>query len=480
MTRCIIRSTGWALGLGLACAAWAQKPPVLEEFAWRAPLTLPQTGAGPAARVVRLDLPVEALAQMQGLAGEDVRVFNQAGESVPMVRLGAAPSSPVPPVRTPSYRAYPLWAPSAASRTRDAVEVQLDQQGTSTRAWVGWSATDPAAPTTAALPAVLFDLRAERQPLQALVLQAQLPANVLVAFTLASSTDLRHWTPVDVTTPLYRFDGPDAPANTVLELRAPLVVQGRYLRLGWTVPGVQVQSVEGVVATDRDASVLLRYKLPAGQAQARDSVTWSLPFATPVQALALSAQEDATLLPVRIQGRNDAAEPWRTLGAGVVYQLSHSEGVRSNAAFALGGVRVRQLRVAALPGQQLPAVGLQAALEFAPQRLVFLAQGSGPFTLAVGRSATAPAWGDANLLAGVMDTPLEQLAHASVGTAVVARSALDAPVAGTPTPWLPDGVPLRTALLWLVLGLGVVILAGVALALLRQLGAGGASSGRSR
>lgn len=475
-----LRSALAMMGLAVALAAGAQTPPALEEFAWRAPLTLPQAGAGQSASVVRLDLPVEALAQMQMRAGDDVRVFNQAGDAVPLVRLGAAPTAPAPPVRTPSYRAYPLYAPSSAGRARDAVEIRLDQHGASTRAWVRLGASDAAAPAaTAALPAVLLDLREERQVLQALALQVELPANVLVAFHLASSSDLRNWSPVEATGPLYRFDGVDAPTNLLLALRTPLAVQGRYLRLGWTVPGVQVQSVQGVVAATQEAPTRLRYSLPAGQAQARDSLSWQLPFSTPVQALALSASDDATLLPVRIQGRNDAAEPWRTLGSGVVYRLHQSDGVRSNGAFALGGVSVRQLRVVALPGQPLPVQGLQAALEFAPQRLVFLAQRPGPFTLAVGRSATPPAWGDASVLTSVVQAPLEGLGHASVGAPVLQRRALDAPVVPTALSWLPEGITLRTALLWLVLGLGVVILAGVAWALLRQLGKGPGVSGKT-
>ena len=122
-----LRSALAMMGLAVALAAGAQTPPALEEFAWRAPLTLPQAGAGQSASVVRLDLPVEALAQMQMRAGDDVRVFNQAGDAVPLVRLGAAPTAPAPPVRTPSYRAWEAgfdpasWLDRSINAARQAV-----------------------------------------------------------------------------------------------------------------------------------------------------------------------------------------------------------------------------------------------------------------------------------------------------------------------------------------------------------------------
>ena len=357
------------------------------------------------------------------------------------------------------------------------MEVQLDEGAGSTRAWVRWESggaaqakTDAASP----LPAVLLDLRSQTQPLQALELDLQLPPNTLVPVTVAVSPDLKTWTTVDTTGPLYRFDGVDAPASTMLTFKSALHVKDRYLRLGWAAQGVQVRGAVGVVAQDTPAATRVRLPLSAGTLNERESQTWTWSFATPIQALVLTSRDDATLLPVRIQGRNDAAEPWRTLGSGVVYRVTQGTEVRSNGAFALGGASVRQLRVQALPGQSLPAKGLQAALEFDPVRMVFLTQGQGPFTLAVGRASTPSAWGDAAVLAGAVGQALDDLPAAKVASAVIAQAALDVPVSGAVAQWLPAGVTLRTALLWLVLGLGVLILGAVAMALLRHLGAANA------
>ena len=464
------------LGLG-ALQVSAQKPPQLQEFSWRGSLVLPEAGNplhGQGVSVVRLDIPAAGLAHLQGSQAQDVRVFNLAGEAVPLVRLGAPATTSPTPVRTARLAAYPLFAPNAKTAVRNAVEVQLDESVGSTRAWVRWESGGSAqgkADAASPLPAVLLDLRQQAQPLQALELDVQLPPNTLVPVTVAVSPDLKTWTTVDTTGPLYRFDGADAPASTMLTFKSALHVKDRYLRLGWAAQGVQVRGAVGVVAQDTPAATRVRLPLSAGTLNERESQTWTWSFATPIQALVLSSRDDATMLPVRIQGRNDAAEPWHTLGSGVVYRITQGTEVRNNGAFALGGASVRQLRVQALSGQLLPTKGLQAALEFDPVRMAFLTQGQGPFTLAVGRAATPPAWGDAAVLAGAVGQALDDLPAAKVASAVIAQAALDVPVSGAVAQWLPAGVTLRTALLWLVLGLGVLILGTVAMALLRHLGA---------
>jgi hypothetical protein len=53
----------------------------------------------------------------------------------------------------------------------------------------------------------------EKASLSGLSLQAEFPANALVHFSLASSSDLVHWTPLALRGPLFRFEGENAPAN---------------------------------------------------------------------------------------------------------------------------------------------------------------------------------------------------------------------------------------------------------------------------
>jgi hypothetical protein len=413
---------------------------------------------------------------MQSSTAQDVRVFNASGAVVPFALLaGAYLSRAAPVAHTPAYKAYPLFAASAAVKpARGAVSVQVERDGQHGSAWVRWDDASPqasAADSSAQpLEAALFDLRSEQQAVDALELALELPHNALVPITVATSTNLKDWTAVATTGPLFQFDGVDAPAHTTLELRQPLSLQGRYLRLAWPgQAGVHVRSVTGRVATTQQSPQRLRAALPAGTPDAAGGLNWTLPFATPIAALHVQAVQNNTLVPVRILGRNAAAQPWRALASSVVYRIDTPAPGSGNPPTALHGASLQALRVEAARGMALPEGGLQASVEFAPLQLAFLASGAGPYTLAVGRAQTAGAAVDASVLGSATPDKLAELPLAGVvdvQTQVPPSGSLDRMASR----WLPDGVPLRSALLWVVLGVGVLVLGGVAYSLLRQLG----------
>jgi hypothetical protein len=130
-------------------------------------------------------------------------------------------------------------------------------------------------------------------------------------------------------------------------------------------------------------------------------------------------------------------------------------------------VSLRGLRVQASQSMSLPE-GLQATVEFAPLQVAFLASGTGPFTLAVGRAQTPGAAVDASVLGSVLPARLADLPVATVADEVLRTE--DA-FGGQSPGWLPAGFSMRSALLWLVLLVGVLVLGGVAYSLFRQLGA---------
>ncbi len=220
-------------------------------------------------------------------------------------------------------------------------------------------------------------------------LQAEFPANALVHFSLASSSDLVHWTPLALRGPLFRFEGENAPANQTLELAQPYKPEGRYLRLSWDAQAnVQVKGFTGTLAPAWVAPSPVRASLPPGILDGTTSITWPIDFATPLAALHLTSSRPNTLVPVKILGRNDSSQPWRLLGQTVVYRVGSAGQETSNPPVALGYPSVRWLRVEATNGMTLPVSDLQASVEFAPIELVFLASGKPPFELALGRAHT--------------------------------------------------------------------------------------------
>ncbi|MDZ7937049.1 MAG: DUF3999 family protein [Rhodoferax sp.] len=446
----------------VAAAADALAP---TDFAWRGNLVLP---AG--ASLARVALPVDALLRLQGSAAQDVRVFNAAGEVVPFAVLRRSDVERDAALqRTRAYAAHGLFANTTPGKPAGgAVEVRVDASG-ATSAWVRWGdgAAQNVPAGAQALQAALFDLREEKASLAALEIAGSLPPNVLVNLELASSDNLRDWTTVAVKGPLFHFDGADAPHNTTLVLQQTLQPHGRYLRLRWSgQDGVTVTGITGQLAADRTQPAPLRAALPAGIADGKNSLSWSLPFATPITALHLQAVQDNTLVPVRIAGRMDAAQPWRNLASTVIYRLDSVGNGAGNTPVALPATSLRALRVEASNGLALPAGGLQATVEFAPVQLAFVASGAGPFTLAAGRVNTPAAAVDASLFGAVSPAKLAELPLATIDALQV--DAADAPPQWAAA-WLPTGVPWRSVLLWGVLLVGVLVLGGVAVSLMRQL-----------
>jgi hypothetical protein len=455
-----------ALGGALASCPVASADVVSpSDFAWRGQLVVP---AGTS--LARVALPVDALLRLQGSAAQDVRVFNAAGDVVPFAILRRSDVEGNAPLkRTGPYPAHALFTNTTPGKpTGGAVEVRIDAHG-ATSAWVRWGGGAGQTPPAGAQPlnAALFDMREEKNPLAALEVAGALPPNVLVNLELASSENLQDWTPVPVKGPLFHFEGVDAPHNTTLVLQQTWQPRGRYLRLRWPgQDGVSVTSITGQLAADRTQPAPLRAALPAGLADGKAGLSWTLPFATPITALQLQAVQDNTLVPVRIAGRMDAAQPWRNLASTVVFRLDSVGTGAVNAPVTMPATPLRALRVEASNGLALPAGGLQATVEFAPVQLAFVASGTGPFTLAVGRANTPAAAVDASLFGAVSPAKLAELPLATVDALQTdAPSAVPAWMAA----WLPAGVPWRSVLLWGVLLAGVLVLGGVAVSLLRQL-----------
>lgn len=462
MRRAWVRVAGATLGAMAMLHATAARAeaPVPPEFSWRAGLELP-AGAG----LARVSLPAPALLRLQSADARDVRVFNAGGEAVAFSFMGTATQAAPPPAYTRSYSALPLYSASTGTAPRagkGSMRVRIQDQQRAV--WVQIDGQPPAAAAAATkLNSVIFATQGEKQRLGALKVQATLPPNAPVWVTVETSMDLANWTRAPVRGRLYRFEGEGAPANDTLEFEQPVTLEGRYLRLDWAgQDGVAVSGVTGIVAPAVQPPLRVRGELPRAQPTAKDTADIALPFATPIASLVLTSAQPNTLLPIRIMGRNDVAQPWRTLGQAVVYRIGDSV----NPPIALHGASARWLRLVATNGADIAAAQLQASAEFEPLQLVFVATGSGPFQLAAGRPNTpSGALPLGTLAAALGNRKLQDLPEAKLGAVTVER----APEPGPLERFRPAGLSDKAALLWAVLLGGVILLGGVAWSLLRQL-----------
>lgn len=439
-----------------AAAFAADKP---EDFAVRfAVQTVPD------ASLQRLVLPREALAALQTANAADVRLFNGKGQSVPLAPI---------PLRNVSIAAasrewpiYPIMATTQQQQNLGNLSLRIEKTaGRSVVRVIEGADTPASAPATQQI-ATLVDTRAIKGPLAELTVDAELSPGEPIALTVAASKDLKSWRPLAQDVPVFRFgtaaDGPGS-------MRVPLSgvrLEDDYLRISW--PLGAAFSLRGVRIIPAPSSTApQRLSVPLIARPDGNGFVIALPFATPLQALDIHPADPNTLVPVRLSGRSARGEPWRPLATGVVYRI-HSTGAESRSPpIEMNGVSVRELRIEPVAGVPGFAATPHVRALLLPREWVFVASGPPPFTLAVGRAgADTIELPLASLIPGYTAGAEHILPAAHVDMASIIRQ----PPGKLSRISQALGAPsTRSLVLWTVLMGGVLVLGGVAWAVMRQM-----------
>lgn len=458
-----------ALSLGHAQADTSAQPK-FSEFAWRATLDAPAE-----APLLRVDLPAPALGALQSPSHHDIRVFDAQALPLPFALLPPPATSPQETVG-PSVPALPLLQPRSAGGTSmiARVDVRSHGKGAVQQMQVQW---DMGATTTAGtgLQAAVFDLRKLSGRVSALDVTLQLPDNTPVHLQASLSKTLQQWQSLPTTGPLYQFQGADAPRNTRLQFTSPQAVQDHFLLLQWPASaGVQVHSVQPRTVGEAPAPTVVEVGLPAGEpAPGGKGLEWTLPPGAQTLSVQWSLPQPNQLRTLALQGRRASpsgapAAAWEPLGTVVVYHLVQNGEVRRNPPHALPPGPWHTLRLSDWPGGGTPPVeALQAKLQLQPVSLAFLANGQGPYTLAVGRSDTPAAALPVATLANASATAPASWPVATVGASVGVPS-LQAKRFTDRWHYFLEDSKARTGFLWMVLVAAVLVLGAVALKLLRS------------
>lgn len=469
-------------------AAWAQPPAT-------APIAL--QGSGPYHRLT-LPLGIHAHAAYGDL--RDLRVRNAAGNAVPYAWLRNEAAEP----RLAS-KEVPIFAlpASAADASEDAaLSFRVRPDGSLALARKPARKQDDAAQwliDASQLKGSLLQARFEMAP----------EARGLFAFRLEASDDLRNWRPISSEEQLVRLAHG---GQTIERLAVDLDnVQARFLRLRWSDPkngapltSVAIDSVQEVepVAPLEWSGALRPERCGA------DHCDYALPRGVPVESLRIDLADVNTLAQVGISGLpaavpSAASEPPRVprnplyalrhqqrrpassssgtqgevpLLDTVVYRLAQAGGEARSPLLALDGTSYSHLRLrtsgpVSLLGATPPTISVAAT----PRTLVFLAQGAAPFSLTW---RTAPeknvvpgaALALATLVPGYNPNKPVAADQATVALPPPPVAAVDAVVAATaqlPVPTQPD--PSRKWWLWGALGVGFLLLAGMAWSLFASL-----------
>ena len=417
----------------------------------------------PDASLQRLVLPREAMAVLQTADAADVRLFNGKGLSVPLAQIPLRNVTIASPSR--EWPIYPVMATPQQQHNLGNLSLRIEKTADRSVVRVIEGADTQAAAATRQI-ATLVDTRTIKGPLAELTVDAELSPGEPVTLTVAASKDLKIWRTLAQDVPVFRFgaaaDGPGS-------MRVPLSgvrLEDEYLRIGWP-PGAAF-SLRGVRITPASsAAAPQRLPVPLIAQPDGGGFVVALPFATPLQALDIRPADPNTLVPVRLSGRSVRGEPWRPLATGVVYRI-RSKGTESlGPPIEMNGVSVRELRIEPATGVPGFSATPHVRALLAPREWVFVASGSPPFTLAAGRAG-----------AGTTQLPLSSLIpgytagaeHALPMARVDATSLIRQPPGKLSRISQALGAPsARSLVLWAALIGGVLVLGGVAWAVMRQM-----------
>lgn len=392
----------------------------------------------------------------------DIRVFNADGIVVPHA-LCESPGTAAPVVTQESLPVFDLQA-AAARRGREAridinvpsgAEVRIVQEGPRER-------PEKATRTRAHV----IDARSITDALRSIQFEWHSPDGASEAHVrIDASDDLDQWRTV-------------VPASTLLRVtqagqqlrreRIPLPEQRyRYLRVARADRGPPLQIAAVMAERVKEPESIAPVWFTADSLASSDSeVLFDAARLAPVTYARLHLPQDNMSVRVHLQSRSNLQAQWHDRWSGEAYAIvaNGERRISPPAHFRANHDRYWRVRYAA--SSVTPATPPTLELGYRPTRLRFLAQGSGPFTLAFGSRRAEAATGRqcASLLADVPSHQLEQFV--GVGS-LGSQRILGGNLALRP---LPKETPVRLIVLWAVLVGGVALLIAMALALLKRVG----------
>jgi hypothetical protein len=443
-----------------------------KSYAIRIPVT-----AAPDAPLQRLLLPAEALVRLQSAGYADLRLFNAAGQPVPMA-LAPVPTTTSTEEQQVKLAAYPILGAATAAglegmslrieERQGRRVVQLNTNGSTTTGTAGAAAQQKVL-------GALLDARAAKAPAVRLTLDADLPVGQPITFNVQASKDLKSWRHL-ADTVLFRADA-SAPTASLGDSSLALSMaelKDHYLRITWGAAAVTLRGATLVTSRSTATRERINATMAAPAMAGPRELSFGLPFATPVAALKITPKDGNVLVPIRVLGRNDRHQPWTLLASAVVYRLTTAGKEQSSGPVELQGASVREVKIEADAKTPGFASAPDIVLQFEPAQLVFLASGQGPFTLAAGLAGPAGAAAAflpmSSLIPGYKASqenalPLAKAdvskAEASGGSAHVAGPLVAAQAPG-------DGIPTRTLVLWGILLAGALALGAMAWVLMKQ------------
>lgn len=447
-------SVGWLLSQPLVAQ---QRTP--DDFARGVPIDPIE---GEALQVVLLPPEVYDTITRKDLG--DLRVFNANGEEVPHAVYLRGVATPILP-QSHKLPLFPLYGRSEVPLAQLEVQVQR----TATGALI--EVSQRTRRRTDAVRAYLVDASTVEEPLQALRFAwADTTADFLTNVTVETSSDLQNWQRWGrpATLAHLRFDGNalDRSDVTFPPRRAP------YLRITWQ--GDAPPHLESVMGTTVERSEVQPQWTQLPLVSEGDHLyRFAFRGVLPVDRLSFALHDPNTVARVSLKASYQPEGPWQSRYEGLVYRLKRQEQELTSPPITIAPRRNDDYWLLEVDpaGGGFGSIPPVLEVGWTPEYVLFVPRGDGPFTLAFGNPAVSSSAFDAEDLLRLVPGEGGGLADrtlATVGEVVDlgGEAQLQPP---------PEDVPWSQVLLWGTLVLGVLLLIGIAVRLIRQIDAERAS-----
>lgn len=432
--------------------------PLSTDFAFGIPVEVEGDGA-----LYELPLPMEVYRSVTRSDLADICMFNAKGEVVPhsLRQNKAFPASPGVSVDLP---VFPVYEDSTRSLDGKSLHIQTDATGALIDMNVGGEAT-----ARQRVVAYILDASSIKKPLKALEMNWETEMESFISsISIESSDDLNHWRTILPSATIASLSFGDYHlAQKKVEFKD---AQSRYLRMSWGENLKKVKLLGIKAELVGETAEFPRQWISAGVSMRKDrpeEYYFEAPGPLPVDRLRVKLPEKNTLVAASFLTRPSEAAEWIPRRSVVIYDLliGGEHLVSTDIVFGPTSDRFWLMKTEKRGGglgQGIP----QVELGWIAQRLVFVARGDGPYTLAYGSGRLGPdSMRTDDLLAGFTSQDGRRV---SMGTAQVGSPFR----LGGETALIPPSGPLpwKKWALWAVLMIGAGSLGWMAVYLYRQMG----------
>ncbi|OVE81605.1 hypothetical protein BVY03_03115 [bacterium K02(2017)] len=189
----------------------------------------------------------------------------------------------------------------------------------------------------------------------------------------------------------------------------------------------------------------------------------------PVKWIKMGLPEKNTLVNGTLYHCNEPCKKWHYWHSGQLYRLFQKGLEFETPQIAHYGVASKnwKLEISAKEGLSIGAGMPIIKFGWQPQRLIFLAQGEGPYRLAVGNKRAAYPYFNVKGLLSKLDLPDNKLPQAQIGTFTSLK--IEGDVTQDPIVKKAISTPTKKIILWVVMLIGVGFLIFMAIKLMKQL-----------